>query len=136
MAWPPVLFSAADTVVVTELAARLAARGDTATVTTIVPDPRPSRLVVVFRTGGARRDQLTDNAQLTIECWEASDTAAHDLAQLVRALINAMPGRLVAGVPVYRVNEAAGPQALPEPNSALARFTWSVQIALRGTALN
>lgn len=133
--WPPVLFPAADTVVVTNLAAVLAARGDTAVVATIVPNPRPDRLVVVHRTGGPRRDQITDNAQLTIECWDATDTGAHDLAQLVRAYINAMPGHVHNGVAVYRVTEFSGPALLPEPNTALPRYSFTAQVAMRGAGL-
>lgn len=135
MTWPAVLFPAADTVVIAALNLALTARADTATVVSIVPDPRPDRLVVVRRTGGPRRDQLVDNAQISLECWDATDVAAHDLAQLVRAFVAAMPGRTYNGVAVYRVTEASGPALLPEPNTALPRYTFTVQIAMRGTAV-
>lgn len=135
MTWPAVLFPPADTVVIAALHLALTARADTATVVSFVPDQRPDRFVVIRRTGGPRRDPIVDNAQITIDCWDATDVDAHDLAQLVRALIGAMPGHTYNGVAVYRVTEASGPALLPEPNTALPRYTFTVQIAMRGTAV-
>lgn len=135
MAWPPVLFPAADTIIVLAVRAALAARGDTATVASIVPNPRPDRLITVHRTGGPRRDHVTDNPLLTVQCWAPADTDAHDLAQIARAVIGALRGTSSLGVAVYAVHELSGPALFPEPNSALPRYTFTVQVALRGSTL-
>lgn len=89
----------------------------------------------VFRTGGPRRNLVTDEPQLSIEARAATPKAAHDLAQLARAHLHALVGTTLDGLAVYRVDELSGPQALPDPNSAQPRYVFTVTVALRGTTV-
>jgi hypothetical protein len=100
-----------------------------------IPNPRPATFVTVRRTGGPKRNLVTDQAQVTVESWAASDEDAHDLAQEVRALLNDLGDgvKSLDGVAVYRCDELAGPADLPDPLSDQARFTQSFSVALRGT---
>jgi len=135
MSYPAVVFPDAEQVVVGFLDDALAARSEDATVVTMVPNPRPVRMVLVRRLGGPRLNLVADDAQIGVECWEASPAGAHDLAQLARALIHTMRGQTIGGVPVYRVTELAGPADLPDPLSTHPRYVFTVQIAMRGTQL-
>lgn len=105
--------------------------GVTVPVLGAVENPRPASFVTVQRTGGPRGDLITDAAQLTVECWAGTIEAAHDLAQQARALLHDLPGRTVAGVTVYRVDEFGGPAFLPDPDSATPRFTFTATVAAR-----
>lgn len=100
----------------------------------VVPTDRPASFVTVRRTGGPKRNLVTDAAQITVESWGTTDALAHDTAQEARGLLNALPGQLIDGVPVYRVDEASGPANLPDPISNQSRYSQSFVIALRGEA--
>ena len=130
-----VVYPDAAAVVATFLNAELDTHGDTAPVGSRVPSSRPSRFVLVRRLGGPRLNRVADNAMLGIECWGTDEADAHDLAQLCRALIHSMTGGTHSTVPVYRVTELSGPGSLPDPLSDNPRFTFTVQVAMRGTAL-
>lgn len=98
-----------------------------------VPDPRPDEFVTVVRGGGVRQTVVSDNPTLLFECWGPTPEAAMDVAQLIRAYVNALPyERVVDGVPVYRVNEVAGPADLPDPVSNQPRVVFTTQVHLRG----
>lgn len=97
-----------------------------------VPNPRPDSFVTIRRTGGPRKDLVTDNAQITVEAWAETEEEAHDLAQVARAHIGAASGSVVAGVAIYRVTEQAGPGILPDPVSDQPRYSQTFNIALRG----
>lgn len=98
------------------------------------PNPRPASFVTVQRTGGPRKNLVTDNAQITVESWGATEEAAHDLAQLARAHIGGACGSVVNGVAVYQVTEQAGPGVLPDDLSDQPRYTQTFNIALRGAS--
>jgi hypothetical protein len=98
-----------------------------------IPNPRPATFVTVIRTGGPKRNIVTDQAQITVESWAASDVAAMALAQQARGLLNALSGQSISGVPVYRVDELSGPADLPDPLSDQSRCSQSFTVALRGT---
>lgn len=132
---PRVLFPDAVLIVTAWLRSELELDGEPVPVVTLVPDPRPDRFVIIYRTGGVRRDLVTDLAQVTVEAWGADEKAAHDLAQHARALVHAMPGEVIDGTTVYRVDELAGPALLPDDRSAQARYVFTAQLALRGTRL-
>lgn len=133
MAPPALLFPNAPALVGGHLETALQARGQRAPVSPRIPNPRPSRFLVVARLGGVRQT-VTDAAQLTVECWEATPDRADDLAQLVRALLAAMADTVIGGVNVYRVDELSGPQDLPHP-SGQPRRVLNVVVHLRGVAL-
>lgn len=134
MAAPIVLFPDARTALIDRVEADAASFGLSGlTVSSMIPNPRPERFVVIDRTGGPRRDLIVDEAQLTIDCWAADDVKAHDLAEIVRGIIGAAAGTATGGVQFYRIDELAGPQHLPDPDSAhQARYRWSVLAQVRG----
>lgn len=130
-----ILFPDAAAAVIGALNTQLPALGFSAVpVRSKVPNPRPARFVLVFRTGGPRVNIVTDAAQLTIEAWAASDADAHDLAQAARAIVNSLEATVTSGVTVYGVNEFSGPGYLPDPESAQPRYTWSASVNVRGAA--
>lgn len=129
-----IVFPDAEQVLGDWLSAQLAALGDDTAVSTRAPDPRPGRFVVLQRTGGPRTSLVVDAPQITVECWADEESAASDLAQLVRALLISASGMRTAGTTIYRVREASGPGNLPDPVSPQARYTQVFEIQLRGTA--
>lgn len=100
-----------------------------------VPNPRPDEFVTVERVGGPRANIAQDSAHLAIDCWSTSDSAAHDLAQVVRAHIIAMKGSVVDGNAVGRVDELSGPSSNPDPASSQPRYSFQVTVAVRGATL-
>lgn len=99
-----------------------------------VPNPRPGRFLTVQRGGGPRMNLVADNATLVIEAWGNGPSEAKATLDVARRHLNAMRRQTVAGVPVYRVAEATGPAFLPDPDSTQARYTLTVQVAMRGVA--
>jgi hypothetical protein len=136
MTAPPVLFPDSTSVAVGWLRQWFTDRAETAPVGQRVPSPRPDRFVTIARTGGVRSNVVTDKPLLTVEAWGSSDEQAHDLAQLARTGLHAMRGRSVAGVAVYRINEAGGPVNLPDPVSQQSRYTFTLEVAMRGAPLD
>lgn len=116
------------------LADELQDRAVTAAVGTVVPRPRPEQLVRVRRIAGARRNLVVDSPQLSVECWAASEEAAHDLAQLVRALVHSMRGGTVGSTVIYHVAEIGGPALLPDGETDTPRFVATYEIGTRGRA--
>lgn len=134
MSYPAIVFPDAEQIAIDHLLAQLALRANSTPVTNKVPDQRPTKFATCRRLGGPRRNLVADNAQIGVECWAATDPEAHDLAQLCRALLLAMAGRTIDGHAVYQVEEFAGPVNLPDPESAQSRYTFTVQISVRGAA--
>lgn len=131
----PIVFPDAAALAIGWLGDQLNIYGDTAPVRQKVPDPRPDRFVTIVRGGGVRHTLVSDAATLLVECWGETPTDAHDLAQLSRALLLAMQGMVVDDVAVYRIDEVAGPQQLPDPLSEQPRYVFTLSAHLRGTAL-
>lgn len=129
-----IVFPDATALVISYLRAELSARGDSADVGSRIPHPNTTDLVRVFRTGGTSTLHVTDQAQLTIETYADRAERAHDLAQLVRGLLHALPGTVQFGVAFYGVVEFSGPQEFPDPVSNKPRVTFTVQISVRGAA--
>lgn len=100
-----------------------------------VPKVRPDRFVLVRRVGGPRLNKVADNALLAVEAWDQAEEDAHDLAQDARGYLHALRGETVNGVACYRVDELSGPQLLPDPESEVPRYVFTVQTAMRGAAL-
>lgn len=98
-----------------------------------IPAERPAAFLTVQRVGGPRATLVTDAPLLAIEAWGDNDEDAHDLAQEARAQLHALPGTVLDGVAVYRVDEAAGPALLPDPLSNQSRYVFTVAVHLRGT---
>lgn len=130
-----IVFPDVEQVAVDYLDAELSARGDTASVHTAIPSPRPDRFVRVLRVGGPRRNLVIDEATIVFESWAARAKPSHDLAQLVRALVFAMTGQTIGGVDVKAVGEVGGLANLPDPVSDQARYTFTASVQCRGTAI-
>ncbi len=133
MSAPPVLMPDAVAVMTGYLRARLLARGNSAPVVSRVPSPRPPRFVRFERIGGPASSPVTDRPRLDVHCWGVDEEDAHDLMQLCRALLGAARGPY-AGTVLARP-AVGGPQWLPDPASGQARFAFTFDITLRGTAL-
>lgn len=68
-----------------DVRARLAEAITDAQVRVTVPSPRPSRLVVVRRVGGAMQDQLMDFAKMEALIYAPTEAQACELAERVSA---------------------------------------------------
>lgn len=130
MGYPPVEFPDAAAVAKSVIESYLA---DDTPVVGRVPNPRPDSFVTIVRSGGPKANMVSDAATLTVDCWAATDIDAHDLAQRVRAALNAATGTVAEGVTIYRVDEAGGPQLLADPASAHPRYRQLFTFPTRGT---
>lgn len=99
---------------------------------TTIPDTRPPRFVRTIRTGGYRRDIITDVARLTFECWAETKIEAERDAQQVRVVADSMRGQKYDGIKVHQVDEIAGPDDNPDPDSSTPRYTLTLEFHLRG----
>lgn len=99
---------------------------------TEVPATRPPRFVRTIRTGGFRRDPITDVARLTFECWNTSKVEAERDAQAVRAALEALRGTTLNGIKVHLIDEIAGPQDSPDPSTDVPRYVMTHELHLRG----
>jgi hypothetical protein len=130
MSYPTVAFADATATLIDGL---LAIRDDTPCVAD-VPNPRPSAFRRVRCVGGARRNLIVERARFTFECWAATKAAASDLARLTRMDVEALRYTTVNGVRIYRIAEVSRPVDLPDPDSDQERFTFEMEISLRGSA--
>jgi hypothetical protein len=89
--------------------------------------------VLCRRVGGPSRDRVVDDASVTLEAWAPTPEVAHDLLQDARAVLHSLPGTVVDGVPVYQVQEFAGPAFLADPISDHPRYTLTASVSLRGS---
>lgn len=99
-----------------------------------IPNPRPTAFTTVRRTGGVRQTIVSDAPIVAFECWADSLELAHDIAQIDRAVVIASEGTQIDGHPIYRINELAGPAELPDPLSQQSRYTFTIQVGVRGFA--
>ena len=129
-----ITFPDAEGVVIGYLNAQLAGRGDAARVSNMVPNPRPTRLVKVTRTGGGRRSLAQEDAQITVQCWDADSPEASDLARIVRGLLWAMSIN-ANGVVAHVPTEVGGPAFFPDPDTNLPRYQFTVIVRLRAQVL-
>lgn len=108
---------------------------DDVTVGTVKPSPMPfGPVVVVRRTGGVPDTPVTDRARIDFTVFATTDKAAHDLAQLVRAHVRAMPGVYAEGQ-VIRTNEFLGLAHFDDPVTDQPRYLTTQEIVVRGVAL-
>lgn len=104
----------------------------TPSVSSKVPTPRPAEFVTVRRSGGPWATRVSDQPQLTFECWAASDIDAYALAGEVSTLMVALAdGANRSGVVVYDYVEFSGPAYLPDPDSEQDRVTWTCSLHTR-----
>lgn len=134
-----ILFGDIETALITKLTADLATRSDTAAVQSdgnkpSSPTPRPDRLVVVRRLGGARSGLVTDGASIEFHCYDSSETEAQELAQLIRALVYSYSGHTLSGLLIHRIEEYAAPARMPHPKSHNPRYVFTASVFYRGAA--
>lgn len=130
-----ITFPDIESLLVEYLTEQLPLYGETATVHTQIPSPRPDEFVTVPRVGGPRRNIVVDTPTISADSWHIRPKAAHDLAQVVRGLVHAAEGQVLGGFQVYRVREFTGPGNLPDGVSAHARYTQAFSILIRGSVL-
>lgn len=98
----------------------------------------PDRSVTVVRTGGIAQNLVTDAAMVSVDCrsGRSEQDAAH-LAQLARAHLRAAEhAGWLAGVPLYRVAEIAGPYLNADPrNPTQHRYSATYQVTVRGQVI-
>lgn len=82
-----------------------------------VPNPRPSRLVVVRRDGG-NVSGVFDRPRVALDVWADSEQNATDLASLIVALALDAPGS--AGC--VRVSHLSGPNSVADPSGQPRRL--------------
>jgi hypothetical protein len=104
---------------------------------TVVERPRLPVAVTVERAGGIRTLPSVDNPRVEIQVWHGTDEHAQLLAQLVRALLHAMPGVVETStgpVTVTRVADFAGPFRSPDPLSNHPRVRLTVEVGVHPVA--
>lgn len=101
------------------------------------PADLSGRSVQIIRTGGARRDLVTDAPVVTFHCRDVREGLAIGLARDVAAQVDAA-GRdgLLGSTPLYDVGEVTGPYLNPDPSHPdLPRATVVVRLAVRGSVV-
>jgi hypothetical protein len=88
--------------------------------------------VVITRTGGTRRDLVTDMAQMTIDVVSVTNSDALLVLRLIRALLNDLWGKVLAGHAIYSVSELSGPYQNPTDNDP-HRYSQTFLIAIRAS---
>lgn len=93
-------------------------------------DPLPEAVVRVMLTGSTRRSVTHRDAQVTVECWAYSSTAAMDLAGQVHDLLEQLdtPG---GHVPQGPSGWLGGPYADDDPLTGTPRYVQTVIVRQR-----
>lgn len=99
------------------------------------PATFPSTFVYLRRTGGSSVDLITDAAQVTVECYALTGSAAFALAAEVRGLLGSLEREGTTGtMTVHAVTEFSGPYLDPDPlQPERTRYTATYRVAVRGT---
>lgn len=126
-----ILFADVEALVVTWLKSKIAG----VSVSTKIPDPRPTKLIKVTRLGGSKKRLNADSPMVVFECWGSTSVEASTLCQQARAYVNAMEGETINGTWIFKVREAGGPAFFPDPNTTLPRYQFSVTIDTKGKTL-
>lgn len=133
MPTPAIIWPDVEAAVISALSTALTARAEPfaadVTVTRTVPDPRPERLVVVRDDGGPALGDVRALVRLGVNVWAATDEDAADLANLVVALVQALPD----GAPVIR-SVPSRPYAIADPSGQPLRY-FTAELVIRGTGL-
>lgn len=97
-------------------------------VSTRVPNPRPSRFVRVWRTGGPVTLRVMDRPVVTVEAWGADEVGAHDLAEQARSLLLDGARRRTAGLHTVAVQSMYSD---PDPDTGIPRYTITATVSVR-----
>lgn len=92
--------------------------------------------VVLIRDGGSyREDEVLDDAQVRIETYGPTPTAAHELMRTVRALLAGITHVLYSGYAVSGLSEETGLRGLrrltDRANPALTRYVLNIRLLIR-----
>jgi hypothetical protein len=104
----------------------------------VTPTKFPTRSINIKRTGGYKRDLVTEMVQISIDCRHATSEAGADaLARLVDAQLYAgVRDGVIGPLIVYSMTTFAGPYDNPDPsNPSLYRSSATYQIAVRMQAI-
>lgn len=99
------------------------------------PKTHPPAFVVVTRVGGGKRDRVTDQPLVVVECWASDEEVAADLGRRTRAHVDALAQTDVDGDYVRAVREVGGLQRFDDPLTSTPRYQFTVQLDTRGVAL-
>ena len=91
--------------------------------------------VRVNRVGGPRGNLVTDRPMLTFEAWASTTTEAERLGARARAYVGALAQSEVGGAWVRRVTEVVGLMRYDDPVTETPRYTFTVQLDVRGEPL-
>lgn len=104
------------------------------TVGSRLPDQRTLPFVWCRRVGGFLSGSGIDKARLDLHVYHHDEKRAHDLTQLVRGLLIAMPG--IDSTVFKGAREFTGPGPVPDDLwPAAFRFYFTVELTLRATAI-
>lgn len=125
-------FAPAEAVAISWLNAYFALTGDAARARTTVPSNRPARLVIVERTGGSKASLNRDNPQITYQVFAENAVAAEDLANEVRAAVEAMEQQTILNTWVTEVSEVGGVVNFPDFEAQLPRYQFTMAFQTKG----
>lgn len=117
------------------LKAELAARSVTAAVGTKQSGRTPNIFVKINRTGGTRRDKVTDRSQFTVQVEADDEIVASDVADLCYALMLYAEESTVGGIWVRKVEDVSGPKDFPDPDTNKPRYQFTVRWHTRGQSV-
>ncbi|WP_157535113.1 hypothetical protein [Nocardia inohanensis] len=127
------------------LKSELTALGDSALVVAKMPDPKPARVVRVFRDDRRRRQDvedreghrgtflILDRPRMVLEC-QADDGTAAVLARTVRSILTGSFPRYIGAMWVDDI-EDAGVENDTDPVTAAPRYVVTADLYVRGTVL-
>lgn len=93
------------------------------------PNPRPVEFVKVWRTGGAARNRVYGDAQITVECWAATKGDASELARTAQAYI--MNAATAEGIPECRKADVLSLYYDPDADGQAERYTFTCVLRMR-----
>lgn len=94
----------------------------------VLPDDLDDEFVRVMLTGSRRRNLVTEDAQVTLECWARSDAAAEALARTTYGWMCAMDQPDGTHVPQGEDGWVGGPYAQPDPVTSRPRYVMTAVV--------
>ena len=129
-----VVYTGVEVLVWPYLKVQLAARGETVHVGTKVPNPRPGRLIRVTAAGGGERALVLSTRTAIFECWDVTEPAAEQLAELAYAIMRAAQND--PDIPsIRKVGTVSVPKSFPDPATSLPRYQFTLAIDVRGAVV-
>ncbi|MFD4294139.1 hypothetical protein ACFWQG_13055 [Rhodococcus sp. NPDC058532] len=118
-------------VAVAFLRGEFATSGETARVSTKVPNPMPPRMVRIDIGGSSERNRVTGSVLVIVQAYAASEPEAERLCERARALLRSTPELdSVPGASIMACLGSSLPVPLPDPDVATPRYQATVQLAV------